>query len=52
MVDPNILNVQKVMAQVTTLKGQLAILQNKNVPLQTQLNTLQNTGAAQQQASA
>ncbi len=40
------------MAQATALQGQLATLQNKNVLLQTQLNTLKNDGAAQQQALA
>jgi hypothetical protein len=52
MADPHIPTIQQVMAQVTALQGQLATLQNKNVLLQTQLNTLQNAGAAQQQAPA
>ncbi len=52
MADPNVPTVQQVMAQVTALQGQLATLQNKNILLQTQLNTLQSTGAAQQQAPA
>ncbi len=53
MDDSNVPTIQQVMVQVTALQGsQLATLQNKNVLLQTQLNTLQNTGAAQQQAPA
>jgi hypothetical protein len=52
MADPNVPTVQQVMAQVTALQDQLATLQNKNVTFQTQLNTLQNAGAAQQQAPA
>ncbi len=52
MADPNVPNVQQVMAQMTALQGQLTTLQNENIVLQTQLNTIQNAGAAQQQASA
>jgi hypothetical protein len=52
MADPNVPTAQQVMAQVTALQGQLATLQNKNVLLQTQLKTIQNVGATQEQAPA
>jgi hypothetical protein len=37
-------------AQLAQLQAELANLQNANITLQTQLNTIQNAGAAQQQA--
>jgi hypothetical protein len=52
MADPNDPTIQKVMAQVAAHQGQLVTLQNKNLLLQTQLKTLQNAGATQQQALA